>query len=88
MATEALEERLARFPDCGTIYACGPLPMLKRIAAIAFERGSACQVCLEERMGCGFGVCSGCVVPTRDGNRRVCREGPAFNASDILWKEL
>ncbi len=65
------------------IYACGPTPMLRAISAKVGR--VPCQVSLEERMGCGFGVCSGCVVMTVDGNKRVCKEGPVFDAAQIVW---
>ncbi len=48
--------------DC--IYACGPLPMLKAIRNLAIEKNIPCQISLEERMGCGLGVCLGCAVKT------------------------
>lgn len=44
------------------IYACGPIPMLRAVAAIAARYEVPCQVSLEENMPCGIGVCNGCVV--------------------------
>ncbi|MCD6501861.1 dihydroorotate dehydrogenase, partial [bacterium] len=41
---------------------------------------------LEERMACGIGVCQGCVVPTKDGYKRVCKDGPVFRADEIEWE--
>lgn len=77
------------------IYACGPLPMLRAAAELAAEKGVDCEVSLEERMACGFGVCMGCAVPLRaaatDGGityRRVCHEGPVFKASDLAWESM
>lgn len=75
------------------IYACGPVPMLRAAAKLADELGVECQVSLEERMACGFGACMGCVVPVRDGKvgmvfRRVCHEGPVFDAKDLAWEEM
>lgn len=70
------------------IYACGPLGMLRVIAAIAKRNHVACQVALEERMACGVGVCLGCVVPTRGGYLKVCSDGPVFDAEIIDWKAL
>ncbi len=45
-----------------TIYACGPMGMLKAVSNIARENDFLCQVSLEERMACGIGVCLGCPV--------------------------
>lgn len=73
-----------------TIYACGPMPMLKTVAALAKEHDIPCQVSLEERMACGVGVCRGCPVRVRTDlvgteYRMVCKDGPVFNAQDIVW---
>ena len=39
-------------------------------------------------MGCGFGVCLGCVIDTREGKKRVCKDGPVFKAEDITWNKI
>lgn len=78
-----LAECLATTP--APVYACGPLPMLRAVAACARAAGVSCFVSLEAYMGCGFGVCMGCVVPTVRGYERVCKEGPVFPAEDIVW---
>lgn len=68
------------------IYACGPEPMLRRIAAAAKDYGRACYISLEAHMACGVGACLGCVVPVRGGNYlRVCADGPVFSASEVYW---
>jgi len=68
-----------------TIYACGPKPMLKEIAIISKKYNIPAQISLEEHMACGIGACLGCVVNTREGFKRVCKEGPVFNADEIVW---
>ena len=83
--TEILRARLDRDATNAMIYACGPLGMLKAVAQLAAEYAVPCMVSLEERMGCGFGVCAGCVVTTVEGQKRVCKEGPVFNAQDLTW---
>lgn len=76
------------------IYACGPHPMLKAAANIAQLLKIPCQISLEERMGCGVGVCLGCPVRvnTHDARRTtqyeykmVCKDGPVFDAKEIAW---
>lgn len=86
---------LLRDPDLGLLpwadqlMACGPRPMLVELSAavragrLRWRTGFA-QVSLEERMACGVGACLGCVVPTRQGYRRVCRDGPVFDLKDLL----
>lgn len=64
-------------------YACGPLPMLKAIVRTIGTNG---QVSMEERMGCGVGICVGCSIETKRGIKRVCKEGPVFDAEEIIWK--
>lgn len=68
-----------------TIYACGPRPMLKEITRISQRCDILAQISLEEHMACGIGACLGCVVKTTQGYERVCKEGPVFNADEIIW---
>jgi len=72
------------------ICACGPRPMLAKVADMARREGIPCLVSLEERMACGIGACMGCVVPLREpgGGFRyasVCREGPVFPAERVVF---
>lgn len=62
-------------------YACGPQIMLKFLKQFN-EDG---YVSLEARMGCGFGACMGCSIETINGPKRVCKEGPVFEASEVLF---
>ena len=71
------------------VFACGPLPMLRAVVALAQERGVPCQVSMEERMACGIGACLGCAVKLRgpDGRERyghVCKDGPVFDSSVLF----
>ena len=68
------------------IYACGPKPMLKEISTISKEYSLPAQISLEAHMACGFGACLGCVVNTKGGYKRVCKEGPVFSADEIIWE--
>jgi dihydroorotate dehydrogenase electron transfer subunit len=67
------------------IYTCGPLPMMKEVARLAFLHQISCEVSLENLMACGFGVCLCCIEPTVKGNLCVCTEGPVFNTTDLKW---
>lgn len=64
-------------------YACGPLPMLK---ALYDRAGVGGEYSFEARMGCGFGACMGCSIPTQNGMKRVCKEGPVFKKEEIVWQ--
>ena len=59
-------------------YTCGPLPMIK---ALIQTLGTHGEVSMEERMGCGFGACMGCTIQTTIGPKRVCKEGPVYDAA-------
>jgi dihydroorotate dehydrogenase electron transfer subunit len=72
-----------------TVYACGPLPMLKSINNLAQNSGARCVVSLEAMMACGVGACMGCAVPVAGGGySRVCREGPVFDGGEVLWERM
>ncbi|MBW1798382.1 MAG: dihydroorotate dehydrogenase electron transfer subunit [Deltaproteobacteria bacterium] len=91
--TELLESHLAGYSeDHPKIFACGPLPMLKRVAALTNERDIPCQVSLEANMACGLGACQGCAVgASKDSDRtyyHVCRDGPVFNIHALNWESL
>jgi len=71
-------------------YLCGPTPMMRAVAPVVIAAGVPCQVSMERRMGCGFGVCVGCSCKLKgpDGEifqRRVCKEGPVFQAEEVVW---
>lgn len=69
------------------IYSCGPEPMLKMVQKIAREQKISGQVSLEERMGCGIGVCLSCVCKTKEGNKRLCQEGPVLTLDEVIFNE-
>jgi dihydroorotate dehydrogenase electron transfer subunit len=73
-----------------TIYACGPLGLLRAVKAFAQEHGCTAYVSLEERMACGIGACLGCVCSTTGlhehthaANARVCKDGPVFEVGAV-----
>lgn len=91
MITDILPGLLERInPE--QMYSCGPQPMLKKVAELASRYSLPCQVSLERFMACGLGVCLSCVVPIRSRGldweyKRVCREGPVFDAEEVYWNE-
>ena len=70
--------------DYDYVYACGPMPMLRALSGAIRVPG---QFSFEERMGCGFGGCMGCTCHTRNGNKRICKEGPVLTTDEIIWEE-
>lgn len=66
-------------------YACGPKAMLRELSVYCSERGVAVQVSIEERMGCGYGACLGCVCKVQGSYKKVCTDGPVFLGKDVDW---
>ena len=70
------------------LFACGPTPMLAAASQLARRYGVPCQVSLEEFMACGVGGCAGCTVrvrtPQGDSMKRVCVDGPVFDALTVF----
>ncbi len=76
-------------------FICGPMVMLKAIAGPLAAYGINGRFSLESRMACGYGVCQGCVIPTRDLKnpeklryQKVCVDGPVFNGEEIYWETI
>lgn len=67
------------------IYACGPEPMLSYVQKVAQEADVMCFLSVEKRMLCGVGACLGCTIRTKEGNKRVCKDGPVFDAGIITF---
>ena len=90
--TELARGWLAALPlerlDEVQIVGCGPEPMLVATAALAKEYGLPCQVAVEEYMACGVGGCAGCTILVRTSAgpamKRVCVDGPVFEAQDVF----
>ena len=77
--TDALK---AKEPSYDFFYTCGPMVMMKAVCTFLEGPGEAS---LEERMGCGAGFCYGCSIQTKNGPRRVCKDGPVFKKEELLW---
>jgi dihydroorotate dehydrogenase electron transfer subunit len=87
--TDALPALLSRTRS-DVVYACGPMGMLRAVAAVAEQHGAHSQCAVEEAMACGVGVCMTCVLPVDgdDGITRMvrsCVEGPVFRGDRVHW---
>ena len=69
-------------PSFDYFYTCGPMVMMK-VVCQTLEGPGECS--LEERMGCGAGFCYGCSIQTKNGPRRVCKDGPVFKKEELIW---
>jgi dihydroorotate dehydrogenase electron transfer subunit len=74
-----------RIPADALFCACGPAGLLHAFAGFARARGLDAEVSLETYMGCGWGGCNACPVPTApDGPlgawpwAKTCTQGPVF----------
>jgi dihydroorotate dehydrogenase electron transfer subunit len=74
-----LESKKSKF------YACGPNPMLEKISGLSKKFNLSCQISLENHMPCGMGACFGCVIKTVKGYKRVCKDGPVFDAREVIF---
>jgi len=88
---ELLREHLAALHDgeAVRVFACGPNPMLKALARFCLQHSIPCELSLESVMGCGIGICYGCMVELNnaDGEKEsvlLCREGPVIDAQRFI----
>lgn len=100
--TDLLENILSRRANTTNlhIFASASKPMVKTISQITTRYTIPAQVFLKQRLGCGIGVCKGCVVPIKDPTssskhpvtgepfqyKRVCTDGPVFDAREVIWE--
>ncbi|MGH7608892.1 MAG: hypothetical protein ACREOD_02945 [Candidatus Dormibacteria bacterium] len=91
------DQLLERLAGAQRLYACGPNPMLAKVAELVagLEPGTApvLEVSIEAPMGCGFGTCLGCSIPlARVGSAPAqglcCRRGPVLRSSELDWGRL
>jgi dihydroorotate dehydrogenase electron transfer subunit len=74
------------------VYAAGRPQVLRAVASLCRTRKLPAQVAVEERMGCGYGLCGTCAVPVarKDGSgwdhARACVDGPVFNPARVVWE--
>lgn len=86
--TEVFREA-ARKKKYDRVFACGPMPMFGALAPIVNEHRLAAEFSTEADMGCGFGVCLGCVIPgTQKPFIVSCTEGPILPPEKIAWTRL
>jgi dihydroorotate dehydrogenase electron transfer subunit len=89
--TKSFEDYLRRHPGLkAQVFSCGPVPLMKEVSRLCRSHGLPLQVSMENRMGCGIGICQGCALKLnksdeRGGFRLICKDGPVFDAADIDW---
>jgi len=78
-------------PASTIVFACGPEPMLTAAALLAENHELPCQVSMERMMACGIGLCQSCAVEIKTASADTkyhlcCKDGPVFNANDVVWQ--
>lgn len=73
-----------KYENYDAAVTCGPEIMMNKIMKSCVENNVKCYVSLERRMACGMGVCLGCTVETKSGNKRACKDGPVFSSDELL----
>lgn len=94
--TDLLQNWLQRSEETPArrIFACGPMPMLQRVAEICRRANVVAQVAIETIMGCGFGICMGCNTEPAEGVQNAgryllaCIDGPVFESNKIRYESL
>ncbi|MGL4948546.1 MAG: dihydroorotate dehydrogenase electron transfer subunit [Mycoplasma sp.] len=68
------------------IFCCGPNIMMKSVHDLTKHLNIKTYVSLEARMACGFGACMGCSCKTISGMKKICKNGPVFDAKEIFYE--
>ena len=66
------------------VYTCGPEIMMRNVALEVVANDIPCQVSFERRMACGLGACLSCSIDTANGRKKVCKDGPVFDATEVF----
>mgnify|MGYP003829446649 CR=1 FL=1 len=90
--TALLDRHLGGATAAPELFACGPDGMLRAVGTRAIATGCRAWLSLDHHMVCGIGACLACVQKLRmpeGGTRlaRVCKDGPVFEAREIVWEE-
>ncbi|MFV0519816.1 MAG: dihydroorotate dehydrogenase electron transfer subunit [Lachnospirales bacterium] len=83
-------EKLLSMEKPDYIISCGPKLMLKGVVEYSIKNNINSQISMEERMACSVGVCLGCVINIKDGDKivskKVCVDGPVFRGEELIFE--
>lgn len=85
--TEALED-LLEAGGIDTVYAVGPVPMMRAVSELTRPYGVRTIVSLNSIMIDGTGMCGGCRVSVGGVTRYACVDGPEFDGHLVDFREL
>lgn len=89
--TDLMHKHKDLWKEARAFYVCGPTPMMKAVWDLLPSEKSF--YFLEETMGCGIGICIGCVVPIESEKGEIkrvrsCMEGSVFRGDRLRpWRE-
>lgn len=82
-------ENIIKENNIEIIYSCAPMIVLRKLSEIANRLSIPVQIALEKVMACSIGVCRGCIIKiSKDNdivNASVCKDGPVFLGSEVVW---
>lgn len=71
------------------ICICGPNPAMEYVRDIALKYNIDVEVALEGDMACGAGICMGCAIKIKKGDKlesaKICGDGPVFKGETVVW---
>jgi len=85
--TDMLKELLSK-DKYDLIYSVGPIPMMKRVAAVSKEYNAKTLVSLNALMVDATGMCGCCRVSVSGEVKFSCVDGPDFDGHGVDWDEL
>lgn len=88
LVTEPLRDLLAGPSGISTVYAIGPLPMMKAVAELTRGFATKTFVSLNAVMVDGTGMCGGCRVTIGGTMKFACVDGPEFDAHQVDFDEI
>lgn len=86
--TDALKDLLVAHLGITSVYAIGPLQMMKAVSQLTKEFGVTTYVSLNTIMVDGTGMCGGCRVSIGGEMKFACVDGPEFEADKVDFDEL
>ena len=87
VVTDALGDLLGT-RSIDVVYAAGPVPMMRAVAAVTRPVGVRTIVSLNPIMVDGTGMCGGCRVTVGGAMRFACVDGPEFDGHEVDFDEL
>lgn len=88
LVTHQLKDLIDAHVEIDTVYAIGPLPMMKAVSQLTENYGIKTYVSLNAVMVDGTGMCGGCRVSIGGQMKFACVDGPEFDAHEVDFDEL